>query len=406
MVVGSGPDCTVPLTGEASEPRHAIVQGLENGSAAIRRCAGAEVLVNGVRLGDDPTPVLHGDKIQIGPHELLVVDPARAGHTQFFDSAAFEKFAPPAAGAERPRRPSRPAGASSASPTAGNTRSARPLVFGRDAGADVVVPGNEVSRRHAEIRATEQGYVLVDTSANGRSSTAHRVGGRCVLQRADVIRIGPTSSGSTPTRARRSGPASVPATPVPPTARCPALRHDARHARRARGARPLPHDADPVPAPLASLLVRSGSSRASGCRADPGGEHRARRLQRHRHSRAQRERRRTRSSSGARHLDPERPGLHQRDLRGRRAGDGRGPALAPGADDPVRRGRRCCSSRSTIRPASSSGVGTPDGRRRSPCRRRRRRQVGRRPARPLRPRPRPSPPAVPRAGSLMRRSCW
>src|SRR6266545_3722673 len=56
--------------------------------------AAAEIVVNGVPRGDDPTPILHGDKIQIGPHELVVVDPARAGHTKFFDSSAFEKFTP------------------------------------------------------------------------------------------------------------------------------------------------------------------------------------------------------------------------------------------------------------------------------------------------------------------------
>src|SRR5688572_25652818 len=98
MTVGAAADCTVPLAGEAVQPRHAIVRGMPDGSAVIRRAdPDAELLVNGVRQGDDPTPVLHGDKIQIGPHELLVVDPTRVGHTKFFDSSAFEKFRPPSA---------------------------------------------------------------------------------------------------------------------------------------------------------------------------------------------------------------------------------------------------------------------------------------------------------------------
>ena len=68
-IIGSAPDCAIVLEGEGVRPRHAIVQGTPQGAAAIR--AGepdAELLVNGVRLGSDPTPVLHGDKIQIGPH--------------------------------------------------------------------------------------------------------------------------------------------------------------------------------------------------------------------------------------------------------------------------------------------------------------------------------------------------
>src|SRR5205823_10108918 len=41
------------------------------------------------------------------------------------------------------------------------------LVFGREAGCDVVVSGKDVSRRHAEIVHTPRGYVVVDSSTNG-----------------------------------------------------------------------------------------------------------------------------------------------------------------------------------------------------------------------------------------------
>src|SRR5512147_2510875 len=94
-VIGSGSDCGVPLGGSGIHARHAIVEGLADGSAAVRRgSAGAEILVNGIRQGDDPVPLLHGDTIQIGEYELLVVDPSRSGNTQFFDSSAFERFVP------------------------------------------------------------------------------------------------------------------------------------------------------------------------------------------------------------------------------------------------------------------------------------------------------------------------
>lgn len=293
MVVGSGPDCTVPLTGEGVQPRHAIVQGLENGSAAIRRASqGAEILVNGVRQGDDPTPVLHGDKIQIGPHELLVVDPARAGHTKFFDSSAFEKFTPPA-----PSRPAAPAvatGGRLVCLTDGREyQVGAALVIGRDASADVVVPGNEVSRRHAQIVATEQGFVLVDTSTNGSFVNGHRIEGSCVLQRADVIRIGadefrfyaeatppPVTPAPEPAKAA-APPAPAPAPPMPappapePQAPAAAAPGEAPTGAQQRlfntmfGVGGVPEAGTPpsgpvtpisvVDAPIASLLVRSGS---------------------------------------------------------------------------------------------------------------------------------------------------
>src|SRR5207245_10208431 len=64
------------------------------------------------------------------------------------------------------------------------------LVFGREAGCDVVVAGKDVSRRHAEIVQTPRGYLLVDSSTNGTFVNETRVEGQRVLQRADVIRIG------------------------------------------------------------------------------------------------------------------------------------------------------------------------------------------------------------------------
>jgi pSer/pThr/pTyr-binding forkhead associated (FHA) protein len=287
MVVGSGPDCALPLSGEGVEPRHAIVQGLANGSAAIRRASqGAEILVNGVRQGDDPTPLLHGDKIRIGTHELLVVDPARAGHTKFFDSSAFEKFSPPS-----PPRP-----AASVVVTGGRLvcltdgreyQVGAALVIGRDASADVVVPGNEVSRRHAQIVATEQGFVLVDTSTNGTFVNGHRIEGSCVLQRADVIRIGADEfrfyaeaapvapvdaapSPAAPPVPPPPAPAPLPPTPEPAVAGASTdaptgAQHRLFNTMFGVGGVPGKTPSGPVTPisvvdrPIASLLVRSGS---------------------------------------------------------------------------------------------------------------------------------------------------
>ena len=47
-----------------------------------------------------------------------------------------------------------------------------------------------MSRRHAEIEATPEGYVLNDLSVNGTYVNGERVGRQHLLARADVIRIG------------------------------------------------------------------------------------------------------------------------------------------------------------------------------------------------------------------------
>src|SRR4051794_8928706 len=149
-VIGTASENAVVLAGEGVHPRHAIVQGTPKGAAAIRAAElGAEILVNGVRLGAEPTPLLHGDKIGIGKHELLVVDSARAGSTQLFDSGAFADLvaAPVAA------KPTAKTGGRLVCLTDGReyTVGSGSLTFGRDASADVVVAGTDVSRQHAEI---------------------------------------------------------------------------------------------------------------------------------------------------------------------------------------------------------------------------------------------------------------
>jgi pSer/pThr/pTyr-binding forkhead associated (FHA) protein len=264
-IIGSAPGSAIVLEGEGVQPRHAILQGTPQGAAAIRvGDPAAELLVNGVRLGADPTPVLHGDKIQIGPHEILAVDDRRMGHTQLFDSGAFTDLAPPP-------RPSTPVPA--AGPTGGRlvcltdgreyTITGDRLVFGRDAGSDVVVGGTEVSRRHAEIEATADGYVLNDFSVNGSYVNGERVGRQHLLARADVIRIGHDEfrfyadvAAPTPPRSRRSVPQVT--APHPPTGAGARL-SDTMHGLPPSALSAAVTPTQPQVAPLASLLVRSGS---------------------------------------------------------------------------------------------------------------------------------------------------
>ena len=97
-------------------------------------------------------------------------------------------------------------------------------MLGRDAGCDVVVPGNDVSRRHAQIELGEAGYVLVDTSTNGTFVNGTRIEGSRVLQRADVIRVG---AGRVPVLCRRDDAADAGCSAAAGTARPDASRRRA-----------------------------------------------------------------------------------------------------------------------------------------------------------------------------------
>jgi pSer/pThr/pTyr-binding forkhead associated (FHA) protein len=264
-VIGSATDSKVVLEGEGVRPRHAVVQGMPAGAAAIRTAdKEAEVRVNGVRLGSDPTPLLHGDKIGIGTHELLVVDPARAGSTQLFDSGAFADLAPPPGQKGSGTR----TGGRLVCLTDGREYSvgAGPLSFGRDAGSDVVVAGSEVSRQHAEIRNEADGYLLLDLSVNGTYVNGERIGKTHVLARADVIRIGNDEFRFYADAASPSAPSSpapesagAPSPPVSPPPGAAQRLSDTMHGVPEEEQPERNTPPSPEAAPLASLLFRSGA---------------------------------------------------------------------------------------------------------------------------------------------------
>jgi pSer/pThr/pTyr-binding forkhead associated (FHA) protein len=211
--------------------------------------------------------VLHGDKIQIAGHEILAVDPGRSGNTQLFDSGAFADLVP------RPVVPKPAAGGSGGRLvclTDGReyTIEDGALVFGRDASADVVVSGSEVSRRHAEIQTTPDGYILVDLSVNGTYVNGQRVGRSHLLARADVIRIGHDEFRFYADAAPAPPPLPprpAPAEPVRPPTGAGARLSDTLMGLPAEAFKesetPTPVQPTPAVVPIASLLVRTGSLR-------------------------------------------------------------------------------------------------------------------------------------------------
>ncbi|HEY3221667.1 MAG TPA: FHA domain-containing protein [Gemmatimonadales bacterium] len=132
------------------------------------------------------------------------------------------------------------------------------LVFGRDASCDVVVPGKDVSRRHAEIMQTPKGYLLVDSSTNGTSVNDVRVEGQRLLARGDVITIGEekfrfyADTAAPPPENPPPGPAaSAPSAAAPPS--------PPKGERLRETVHGVPAAPRPAGAALASFLVRGGA---------------------------------------------------------------------------------------------------------------------------------------------------
>ena len=213
VTVGTGADARIRVGGgnDAGAGVQAIVRVGLDGTVIRRHGADSVVRVNGVQLGGEPTPLIHGDKIQVAGAELLFGDDRKAGSTQYIS------------GLSMPVADDRPeAGATAA--TGGRLVSlvdgreyliaATGLVIGRDASCDVVVPSGEVSRRHAEIAPGKGGYVMTDTSANGVLVNGERMRPSQRLGRGDIIKVGNEEF-----RFYADVPAPVPEPPAAPPAR-------------------------------------------------------------------------------------------------------------------------------------------------------------------------------------------
>ena len=275
VLLGADPQCAIPLSGPGVLPRHAKLKGLSDGQVVISKAVReAEVLINGVRLGAEPTPLLHGDKVEVAGQELTFVDERRSGSTQYVQAMSVPQAMAQAKAEAKGGKATTNTGGRVVSLTDGREYAiaGTSLVFGRDASCDVVVSGKDVSRRHAEIVQTPKGYLLVDSSTNGTSVNDARIEGQRLLARADVITIGeekfrfyadaapPPAPGQVGPAA--SAPAAVP--PIPPTQGSPAAAQRLKETVHGVPNAPPPGPPGPTPpsrylgAALANFLVKSG----------------------------------------------------------------------------------------------------------------------------------------------------
>jgi pSer/pThr/pTyr-binding forkhead associated (FHA) protein len=275
VVLGSDPSSPIPLAVPGVLPRHAKLKSLPDGQVVITKAVPeAEVLINGVRLGAEPTPLLHGDKVEVGGQELTFVDERRSGSTQYVQAMSVPQAMAHAKAEAKGGKVTVNTGGRVVSLTDGREYAiaGSSLVFGRDASCDVVVPGKDVSRRHAEIVQTPKGYLIVDSSTNGTSVNDTRIEGQRLLARADVITIGeekfrfyadtaapsppppPPPPAPPPPESPRPGPAASAPSAVPPTQGPAPVAAKLKETVHGVPAAPRPSGGA-----LASFLVKSGA---------------------------------------------------------------------------------------------------------------------------------------------------
>jgi len=269
VVLGANPDSAIPLAVPGVLPRHATLKSLPDGQVVISKAVPeAEVLINGVRLGAEPTPLLHGDKVEVGGQELTFVDERRSGSTQYVQAMSGPQAMAQAKAEAKGGKVTVNTGGRVVSLTDGREYAiaGSSLVFGRDASCDVVVPGKDVSRRHAEIVQTPKGYLIVDSSTNGTSVNDTRIEGQRLLARADVITIGEekfrfyADTAAPPPENPPAGPAASAPSAVPPTQGSAPVAEKLKETVHGVPAAPAASAAPrPSGSSLASFLVRGGA---------------------------------------------------------------------------------------------------------------------------------------------------
>lgn len=185
-----GADVRLPV----GDPSARAVVSVGAKGVVIRRGApDSVVLVNGVQLGNEPSPILHGDRIEIAGNELRLADDEKEGRTAFVNAADVAALIAAAGkGSGSPKKPTTATGGRLVSLVDGREYpvSDTGVTFGREVGNDIVLASNEVSRKHASIAPAANGYVLTDHSTNGVWVNGARVATSQLLGRGDVIKMG------------------------------------------------------------------------------------------------------------------------------------------------------------------------------------------------------------------------
>jgi pSer/pThr/pTyr-binding forkhead associated (FHA) protein len=258
QAIGAFDGAALRIPGDDPTAR-AMVRLAADGTGVITRGSPESIVsVNGVQLGPEPSPLLHGDKVEMAGHQINYGDDAKGGSTQFISAASLAEQVKAASSA--PKKPTSATGGRLVSLVDGReyTISDAGVTFGREIGNDIVVASTEVSRRHAQITPGPDGYVLTDLSTNGVLVNGARIAQRQLLGRADVIRIGGEEFRFYADKAKEpaaSAPPSAAAAPVSaplaPAAATPQTQDAGARPKAEVPAAPIVVESAPVPpAPL------------------------------------------------------------------------------------------------------------------------------------------------------------
>jgi hypothetical protein len=274
--IGTAPDGAVVLSGHDVRPRHAILHGSPVGAAIRAAGPDAPVLVNGVRIGSDPTPLMDGDRVGIGGHELVAVDPARGNRPPRFEVTGAEEeeqalIAPSGATyrladtlhgmpAVTPTTLPGTAPVASAAPLAsllirsgehkGERLPVRSAVanVGRADSSDVVIGDPSVSAEHAKLRRRDGLWVVTDSgSTNGTYVDGEPVTDEAPLVPGASIRFGAVTVLFEPYDEPANAPRQAEAAIAPPASVAPE-----RGPAAAPPTRVVPPTPEPTPEPARS----------------------------------------------------------------------------------------------------------------------------------------------------------
>ncbi len=176
----------------SGDPNMRAVVSVSAGGVVIRRGTPDSVVsINGVQLGAEPSPLLHGDRVELAGHELRLGEDQKAGSTQFVSASDIAAVLQ-GKGATPPRKPTMAVGGRVISLVDGREYAVpdEGLTFGREVGHGVVIASTEISRRHASIVPGTDGYMLRDHSTNGVWVNGERMADELLLGRGDIIKMG------------------------------------------------------------------------------------------------------------------------------------------------------------------------------------------------------------------------
>jgi pSer/pThr/pTyr-binding forkhead associated (FHA) protein len=187
--IGGSGDDALPFPELARQSPLALLTLTPDGTTTLSRLDGAKIIVNGTPLAE-PAKLTHGAKIEVGGVRLVFGDLGQHGTTMHVSGVGDKELAQLLASI--PNEPTADSGGRLVSLATGATTIIPDggVVLGRDPECDLVLAGRDVSRRHAKIRPSIQGYVLTDTSTTGTYVNRRRIDGAQVLGMGDVIRIG------------------------------------------------------------------------------------------------------------------------------------------------------------------------------------------------------------------------